>query len=250
MQPKNHQNKNIRTKRGKRGQNPSSSREVVTRVPQSIGYPDRTRVTLRYCDLITVTTASPQYTFRGNALFDPDFTSTGHQPMFYDQFIAVYQRYRVFKTGLTVRVVNTSATVPAELVCVPASNIPTATSLQAMKELPRAKASGILPVGQAMTKEFSLLHSTDTIIGVERSEVITPDYAAQFNAVPVELWYYSFAGFTIPGGSFSLVFDVEFTFMCEFFDRAPVSISIDEQIAHLKALKKAVAEYNAKPHTK
>ncbi len=37
-------------------------------------------------------------TFRANSPFDPDFTNVGHQPMYRDQIVAMYQNYRVLRT--------------------------------------------------------------------------------------------------------------------------------------------------------
>ena len=36
-----------------------------------------------------------------NSLFDPDFTGTGHQPYYFDQFATIYQRYTVIGSKLT-----------------------------------------------------------------------------------------------------------------------------------------------------
>lgn len=64
-------------------------------------------------------TGTNVYQFSSNGLFDPDITGTGHQPMYFDNYSAVYKRYRVVKSAITVTVVNhfvntatTVATVP------------------------------------------------------------------------------------------------------------------------------------------
>ena len=36
-----------------------------------------------------------------NSLFDPDQTGTGHQPYYFDQFAALYNRYTVLGSKLT-----------------------------------------------------------------------------------------------------------------------------------------------------
>jgi len=53
------------------------------------------------------------YVFVANGLFDPDFTSTGHQPLYFDQLAAIYNHYTVVasKIKLTISPVdNTSPT--------------------------------------------------------------------------------------------------------------------------------------------
>jgi len=46
--------------------------------------------------------------FRMNSAFDPDFTGTGHQPLYFDQFAAVYGQYTVLSAKLTVTFASTS----------------------------------------------------------------------------------------------------------------------------------------------
>lgn len=44
--------------------------------------------------------------FSVNNLYDPDVTGTGHQPMYFDNYAAVYNRYRVNWAQITVTVIN------------------------------------------------------------------------------------------------------------------------------------------------
>jgi len=56
------------------------------------------RANLLYHDkynLATATLAPAIQVFRANSMFDPDFTGTGHQPMYRDQIVAQYQTYKV-----------------------------------------------------------------------------------------------------------------------------------------------------------
>jgi len=67
------------------------------------GFPTELRTTLRYSDVVTLTStgnAVTNYVFRMNSLFDPDFTGTGHQPYYFDQFATIYQRYTVIGSKL------------------------------------------------------------------------------------------------------------------------------------------------------
>lgn len=53
-------------------------------------------------------TSGAIHVFRANSLYDPDFSSGGHQPMYFDNYSAVYSKYRVNYAKITVTVVNTS----------------------------------------------------------------------------------------------------------------------------------------------
>lgn len=198
------------------------------RIPKPIGVPDTQFTILRYVDTISFTGAPAQYTFRANSLFDPDFTSTGHQPYYFDQYIASYEKYRVFKTHCILRCTNISQTVPSELVLIPASQIPTITSLTQAREIPRSVTTGILPAFQSLPKTISQSLSTKTMLGLQKTQVYDQDYGAVFSANPVELWYYTIYCWTNTTTQ-SVLVDVELVFECEFYDRAPVAISFKER---------------------
>ena len=68
--------------------------------------PRRYMTKLRYAD--TGLTVNPgigtvaTYTFRANSLFDPDYTSTGHQPRGFDQLMPLFNHYTVLGSKITV----------------------------------------------------------------------------------------------------------------------------------------------------
>lgn len=70
------------------------------------GFPDELVTTMRYSDIITLTSAAGAVTsnvFRMGSLFDPDSTGTGHQPYYFDQLSALYNNYVVLKSTLKVQ---------------------------------------------------------------------------------------------------------------------------------------------------
>ena len=92
------------------------SSAVVTLGRQPV--PDTALVKLRYCQTIGID-AGAGYTnsrlFRANSLYDPDYSSTSstqHQPLGFDQWMAFYQIYCVLGAKITVTPVNTSSTIP------------------------------------------------------------------------------------------------------------------------------------------
>lgn len=72
--------------------------------------------TLRYSTNISLdpkpenlgSTGSNVWQFSANGCYDPDTTGLGHQPMYFDNYSAVYNQYRVLKSEITVTVVNTA----------------------------------------------------------------------------------------------------------------------------------------------
>jgi len=70
------------------------------------GFPKRVTVTHRYTDIVTLVSSSGavgQYLWSCNGMYDPDVTSTGHQPLLFDQFAAIYDHYCVIGSKITLK---------------------------------------------------------------------------------------------------------------------------------------------------
>lgn len=81
-------------------------------------FPTQMSAILRYSDQIVLDadTATPaRHQFRCTSIFDPDYTSTGHQPFGHDQYGQLYNHYIVDKAIITVR--NASTGVNCILGC-------------------------------------------------------------------------------------------------------------------------------------
>lgn len=63
-----------------------------------------------------------QYVFRLNSLYDPDLTGTGHQPYGFDQYAALFNRYKVDK--VTVDVIFTTPGGSYDMACLVAIRPP------------------------------------------------------------------------------------------------------------------------------
>ncbi len=71
------------------------------------GMPKTRRARLRYADTISLTStfgAIGQHHFVANACHDPDVTGTGHQPMGWDNWKALYNHYVVVGSKITVKI--------------------------------------------------------------------------------------------------------------------------------------------------
>lgn len=70
--------------------------------------PDVMRVCLPYFYLGNISgTGIVANVFRGNSLFDPDFTGVGSQPLGRDEWSAFYRRYRVLASKVTITATTT-----------------------------------------------------------------------------------------------------------------------------------------------
>ena len=83
---------------------------IKPRVPLN-GVQNTEIIKLRYVETITIPLStggnSGVYNFRANSLYDPNITSTGHQPMGFDQMAAKYNHYQVLGARIKITPVIT-----------------------------------------------------------------------------------------------------------------------------------------------
>lgn len=88
-------------------------------VGRGIGFPKMMKFKHRYCTQVSLTDSAGHvhYQMRANGLFDPDLSSTGHQPMWFDQLAGIYNHYTVIgsKIKYTVVPAGTTAQPPYKL---------------------------------------------------------------------------------------------------------------------------------------
>ena len=163
--------------------------EVKTSIPKAIGFPDRIQTTLRYSDIwgLAPGAQAGQYTYRGNSLFDPDYTSTGHQPRYFDQYSAVYSKYLVTSSSIKVSVMNDVGTSPVFVVVFPSTDIPTLLTGAPAAEYPRAKQSKLLGVAGYQTVAVSHKAATTTILGLKPYQINDLDFSALVGANPTQI---------------------------------------------------------------
>jgi len=86
---------------------PSATKQA-TSVKLGKGLPKRLCLTHKYCETKNLTIAAStvaNYVIQANGMFDPDITSTGHQPMYFDQIKNLYQEYTVIGAKITFDII-------------------------------------------------------------------------------------------------------------------------------------------------
>lgn len=165
------------------------------------GFPTGLQTKLKYSDIIGITCTSgtpATYSWRGNSVYDPDFTSTGHQPLYYDQLTAIYNRYRVDGCKLKFTACTDGDTPMAVVV------------------VPNDSGEGFATIGSAcerkfsvertVTKEFPQLMKTyaasNKIMGMTKDKYRDDDLnSAQYDANPTNIWYWNLITQTVNGSS-------------------------------------------------
>lgn len=83
--------------------------------------PQRKVVTLRYAEsnvsLDPAAGIPADYFFRANDLYDPNYTGAGHQPLGFDQWMALYTKFSVLNSKITVKFSNGADATTADWIC-------------------------------------------------------------------------------------------------------------------------------------
>lgn len=221
-----HYRKQGRKKYGKR--KAKYQKAVITRM-RGPGFSDSVYARLTYVEKFSITVASPiaQYVFRGNSCFDPNYTGTGHQPLYYDQYSAIYNKYRVLGSSIRVDVVNHSIDSAAHFAVFPSTDTQTFTSMSQVMEQGRAKSPKIIPLSQfgpmPIIKSYC---SSRKALGLTKVQMGDDTVAALIGANPSQVWYWNIVTeSTTSTIDIDQIFIVKLTYYVQFFDRSIVAES-------------------------
>lgn len=192
-----------------------------------LGMPDALRCTLTYADVFAIAPGAQAgtYTFRGNSLFDPDYTSTGHQPYYYDELSALYSRYRVYSSRIRVSAMNNVGTSPVQITLVPASEVVALGLTTHPLEYPRAKGAKLLGVAGYQTTTVSHFATTREILGLKPKQILDEDFSALTGANPVSIWYWMVSAYDVQAANVNVGVQVSIEYECEFYDRITINPS-------------------------
>lgn len=203
------------------------------------GFPDRLFTKLKYEVIINTTQQTAgvlyEYVFRGNSLFDPDVTSAGRQPTYYDQYAAVYNKYRVHASSCVVEMMNDPSNASGIMVALTPTDLANPFSnLYDYIQSPYSRSKVHAFPGNA-TKLFGKM-STKKKLGL-KTIANQEDCAAIVSANPSETWYWIIAADTISStGNWQGNFMVKLTYFVEFFDRGDVASSVSRDEVKEKPL--------------
>lgn len=196
-----------------------------------IGYapricPDIMRVTLPYVRTGVITgTGIANVVFRGNGLFDPDFTSVGAQPLGFDQWSSFYRRYRVLAYNIKVYASNQDVNKANDAMMIYIVPQNTSSSLVDVSQLLEQQMSKkqIISQSSGMDKtSFELYVDVAKMRGVPREALRQDDtLSALTSANPTQETFVHIGAFDVSSilDAIALDFVVEINYYCEFFDR-------------------------------
>ncbi len=191
-------------------------------------FPDRTVVSLDYWSTNRVNPGVVTYAdtvFGLNNAFDPEFTGTGHQPRDFDQWAAIYAKYRVIKTLVEVDV-RQRAAHGITVTLVPSNSSTALVLTDYPQELQRAVMLGITGSAQPVCHWRGVIDAK-AILGMTTEEFRGDDAtAALVTAGPSQaIFLHVFAaqldGVTVADFEFAIRMRMEI----EFYDRKVLSPS-------------------------
>lgn len=175
------------------------------------GFPKMVKVTQTYIDTINLTSTSgvpATYRFSANGLYDPNITSTGHQPIFYDQLAALYDHYVVLGSKIEATWVNQTSTTPPTVYSFIINDDTTVVSSDpaTLGEQTGAKKK-VVGYGNSDAHRMTLNYSARKIHG--RGVLANNSLQGNVNSMPSDQTYYDFHFRALDGVSTAAV-SIEF----------------------------------------
>lgn len=199
-------------------------------VNMGYGLPNAVLVNLRYSDLITIASTGgipSRHTFR-TSLFDPDFTGAGHQPMYRDQYAAIYEKYVVYGIEYTLQFINMSDTVPAR-VCTLHNDADTAWGTFLAVENAGASQTAILGTldGGNNVKTIKGRIMVKDVLGIPKSKVNEDDvYSSDVGTNPAIQAFLQLLVDSMDGSSTTDVHvQVNLQYLCKFYNKEETASS-------------------------
>lgn len=196
------------------------------------GFPNELVVRLRYSDIIVMTSTAgslAKYVFRCNSIVDPDFTGAGHQPMYFDQFAALYANYTVLGSKIKVTyspVVDAIATAqpsgPFEIGLLSDPNGTVSSTANTLAETPGCKSTLLtIATGGHNLKVLTHTYSPERDLGISADDDTA---GATIASSPSSTWFWTMYARDIGLSSASSIdTKVEIDFLVKFKRREDIS---------------------------
>lgn len=180
--------------------------------PDVFGFPDKLLTRIRYCDNFYITsTAGAQglQVYRWNSTFDPDYSNSGHQPMYRDTYAAIYNHYSVVSAKARIQFVNAVTTVPFMVgISTDDSETGINTSVNAFREENRSQTHLITPLsGSNSSSFFNTTWDCYKILNID--PYASETYKTPVGSNPDEVSTLDIAVWTVDASTNSIAFSIE-----------------------------------------
>ena len=224
------QNTSGYTKKWKRDTQKNKNKISICYTP--LHKPDIMRVALNFTVSAStgIITNGRDFVYRGNSCFDPDFAVGGTQPLAFDQWSALYTRYRVLASKCTFKVKNVTGITGSGqmMVLVPLVTNSAVTNRELLAEQRYAKTR---MVGDSDGMDVAVLEcymDTASVRGVPKEAIrIDSNYSALTSADPNLQWYWHCGCYDASNSLAETAFNfiVQITYYVEFFEGSTLNRS-------------------------
>lgn len=223
--PKRKQNKVYRKTTGK-------SKRSKFRIYKSAQCANQMMLAFKYVDNLALspTGGTPvYYQFRGNSIYDPDYTGTGTQPIGFDQWCNFYDNYNVIASRIRVRAYNTTitsgTTVNAILAVFP--SVKQSYSITTDGAVGQVHGKNQITTYNTQIANISNYMSTHKLYGKSRQSVLDDDgFSSAVSTNPTKDWYWNIvANNPDESTSITLRVEVEITYYVKMFGRTVLGMS-------------------------
>lgn len=177
---------------------------------------------LKYVETYSGNTGSAPYqvNYRGNSLFDPNVAIGGHQPLYFDQYMALYGKYLVLGSSMKLTVTNGSNTAALQCVLWPNTDVTVLATVSEVLEQTKASTMRTIPLGQSLAYSTKRYAKTSTVLGLSKVQLGEEELSGTSSANPANEWFWSILFSSIDGSStVSVAYCVEITYYVKFYDR-------------------------------
>lgn len=169
-------------KRSRRKRSSRRRRYKRRKMTVQTGFPNFMYVKLEYAAKIALQSVggTPMvHTFRGNSIYDPDYTGVGNQPYYRDQLATLYEKYVVTGSKLAVKFVSDNE--PSfECIVRPSDTATTPSDFDLSRMRPDTRSAW---VDNQKHAKISYYRSTPSMLKKSRSAIMSDDeYQFEFNA--------------------------------------------------------------------
>lgn len=199
--------------------NAKLSRKRTNRYSDDSPIPSVWRATFRwpvYNEMSAAAGLSTSYGFRLNGMYDPDFTGIGNQPSYFDQFSALYTKYRVTSATIHLEMYNTSSS-PVGYSIIATTRNSAMPSLIADATAKNSTYGCLGPNGSGNSGiKFTRKYDIAKIWGVNPSVVASEDDFASINTGnPNNVVYLWIGTRAVNGAAFSVGYTMEIKYHCD-----------------------------------
>lgn len=210
---------NLRRRRRRPTRRIRRSGKRVMRRYVPVGVTRSRYVKLQYCDGLSAQVGAGSNTtwVYQSSLFDPYYAVGGHQPLYFDQYAALYQRYLVLGISYDIAIsTDQNTNGPLFVTLTPTPLAASATSLSWAREQTGTKETNVSHGYRGRLKGYI---SCAKVTGVSLEKFRTDDqYSALCSANPALPVYMNLQVWNSTGSMIAVYVSLRLRFYCKFFE--------------------------------